>query len=99
MFSFDNIRKRSKGQLVFFIVVAAASSVAVRVLPAYGECRPEWRVSVQPCGDRGGRTRTLDLRFWRPPLYQLSYTPRRGGVYQRPTQEPSGVITVCGCLS
>ena len=32
MFSFDNIRKRSKGQLVFFIVAAAASSVAVRVL-------------------------------------------------------------------
>src|SRR5262249_38149993 len=25
--------------------------------------------------DRGGRIRTRDLRFWRPPLYQLSYTP------------------------
>ena len=25
--------------------------------------------------DRGGRTRTCDLRFWRPPLYQLSYAP------------------------
>ena len=24
---------------------------------------------------RGRRIRTLDLRFWRPPLYQLSYTP------------------------
>ena len=24
---------------------------------------------------RGRRARTLDLRFWRPPLYQLSYTP------------------------
>ena len=24
---------------------------------------------------RSGRTRTRDLRFWRPPLYQLSYTP------------------------
>jgi hypothetical protein len=24
---------------------------------------------------RGGRTRTLDPRFWRPMLYQLSYTP------------------------
>ncbi len=25
---------------------------------------------------RGSRARTRDLRFWRPPLYQLSYTPR-----------------------
>jgi hypothetical protein len=24
---------------------------------------------------RGSRVRTRDLRFWRPPLYQLSYTP------------------------
>ena len=24
---------------------------------------------------RGSRARTCDLRFWRPPLYQLSYTP------------------------
>ena len=26
------------------------------------------------------RERTLSLRFWRPPLYQLSYTP----IYKRP---------------
>ena len=25
---------------------------------------------------RGAETRTLNLRFWRPVLYQLSYTPR-----------------------
>lgn len=24
---------------------------------------------------RGGRIRTRDIRFWRPTLYQLSYTP------------------------
>ena len=24
---------------------------------------------------RDGRTRTYDIRFWRPALYQLSYTP------------------------
>jgi hypothetical protein len=29
---------------------------------------------------RGGGARTPDLRFWRPPLYQLSYTPRAPGV-------------------
>ena len=27
---------------------------------------------------RGGGTRTPDLRFWRPPLYQLSYAPVPG---------------------
>ena len=27
---------------------------------------------------RGTRVRTRDLRFWRPSLYQLSYTPRTG---------------------
>lgn len=26
---------------------------------------------------RGNRIRTRDLRFWRPLLYQLSYTPAR----------------------
>ena len=28
---------------------------------------------------RGRRTRTLDTWFWRPLLYQLSYTPANGG--------------------
>ena len=28
-----------------------------------------------PRGDRGDRTRTCDIRFWRPTLYQLSYAP------------------------
>ncbi len=27
------------------------------------------------CYGRGRRTRTLDLRFWRPLFYQLNYTP------------------------
>jgi hypothetical protein len=27
--------------------------------------------------NRGGGTRTPGLRFWRPPLYQLSYAPRQ----------------------
>ena len=30
---------------------------------------------VPPGDGRGNRARTCDLRFWRPPLYQLSYTP------------------------
>jgi hypothetical protein len=29
---------------------------------------------------RGGRTRTHDRRFWRPLLYQLSYTPAPTGI-------------------
>src|SRR5947208_13833636 len=31
---------------------------------------------------RGGGTRTPGLRFWRPPLYQLSYAPLPGAVYR-----------------
>ena len=34
-----------------------------------------FRVVQRICGGRGSRARTRDLRFWRPPLYQLSYTP------------------------
>ncbi len=30
---------------------------------------------------RGGRVRTHDLRFWRPSLYQLSYTPSARKLY------------------
>jgi hypothetical protein len=31
--------------------------------------------------NRGGGARTPDLRFWRPPLYQLSYAPLMPGLY------------------
>lgn len=31
--------------------------------------------TICPVFGRGRRLRTLGLRFWRPPLYQLSYTP------------------------
>ena len=31
--------------------------------------------TVPRSNGRGGKIRTRDLRFWRPPLYQLSYTP------------------------
>ena len=40
----------------------------------------------QSCKDfygRGRRIRTLGTRFWRPLLYQLSYTP----IYRVPNQE------------
>jgi len=33
-----------------------------------------WPRPVSP-GGRGGGNRTPDLRFWKPALYQLSYTP------------------------
>ena len=34
---------------------------------------------------RGSRVRTRDLRFWRPSLYQLSYTPRVAlGIGEKP---------------
>ena len=35
-----------------------------------------WPQVVRPAASgRGRRLRTLGLRFWRPPLYQLSYSP------------------------
>jgi hypothetical protein len=37
-------------------------------------CLPDSTTSALKSG-RGGRTRTHDRRFWRPLLYQLSYTP------------------------
>ena len=37
---------------------------------------PSLSFVVAQKGNRGDRTRTCDLRFWRPPLYQLSYAPR-----------------------
>src|SRR6056297_1559293 len=40
-----------------------------------GGCHPERTCSDLENG-RGSRVRTRDLRFWRPSLYQLSYTPR-----------------------
>ena len=33
-----------------------------------------------PAESRGGGTRTPGLRFWRPPLYQLSYAPGLTGL-------------------
>ena len=41
--------------------------------------------------NRGGGTRTPDLRFWRPPLYQLSYAPRTHGLYPGPIRDHGGV--------
>ena len=38
--------------------------------------------TVSPARYRGDRIRTCDLRFWRPPLYQLSYAPVTGAVYR-----------------
>ena len=34
------------------------------------------RIFLKDWNGRGSRVRTRDLRFWRPSLYQLSYTPR-----------------------
>ena len=40
---------------------------------------------------RGGGSRTPDLRFWRPTLYQLSYTPKRDT-----SENPSGEQPLSG---
>ena len=41
--------------------------------PSFSLSRPS--LSFVSSTGRSGRIRTLGLRFWRPPLYQLSYTP------------------------
>ena len=40
---------------------------------------------------RGTKTRTLDTRFWRPLLYQLSYTPITFNIISRFTRLVKGV--------
>src|SRR4029453_3385784 len=48
---------------------------------ACGHLDPGARVFKSTCASAAGRrggTRTHDPRFWRPMLYQLSYTPRPG---------------------
>lgn len=44
-------------------------------VPGYATLLPE-KTALGKSG-RGRGARTPDLRFWRPPLYQLSYTPVR----------------------
>lgn len=36
---------------------------------------PKGKITISCIGGRGRRIRTLGTRFWRPLLYQLSYTP------------------------
>src|SRR5947209_9687086 len=45
---------------------------------------------------RSGRIRTHGLRFWRPPLYQLSYTPKNstkalGGIEAKRLERVKGI--------
>ncbi len=53
----------------------AVSEPSSRSVPAIEVCMPE----LAPSGKTGtgSRARTYDLRFWRPPLYQLSYARTR----------------------
>src|SRR5438270_4576033 len=52
------------------------AGVVVRcTLFALGSARTALAMVVIPEAGRGGATRTPDPRFWRPLLYQLSYTP------------------------
>ena len=49
--------------------------IPVLLSPGGRAVRRHWRKG----SGRGSRARTRDLRFWRPSLYQLSYTPMAGG--------------------
>jgi hypothetical protein len=43
--------------------------------PVLSDKHESARMGKEWVASRGGATRTLNLRFWRPLLYQLSYTP------------------------
>jgi hypothetical protein len=50
---------------------------------ATNDARSSWLAEGEPdlaSESRGGGTRTPGLRFWRPPLYQLSYAPGLTGL-------------------
>lgn len=47
---------------------------------------------MPPMGGRGDRIRTRDLRFWRPLLYQLSYTPTRITIIPSPRRRNPRLI-------
>ena len=50
-----------------------ATSAGDAIIEAF---RPRELQAFYWFSDRGGGTRTPDIRFWRPTLYQLSYAPR-----------------------
>ena len=63
---------------------------------------PQSRIVTRLAGRfayRGGGTRTPGLRFWRPPLYQLSYAPRSGKVYRRSSRRSPRGDEGRGCPS
>lgn len=61
------------------------SGARVRTLPFWAKTR---RPTTRPLRSRwGGQVRTDDMRIQRPPLYQLSYTPKRN---RPPGELPDG---------
>src|SRR5437899_479028 len=69
--------------ILFFTAVAMASSRGESfTLKWHGSQVPSPGADRNRAGsspNRGAATRTLNLRFWRPLLYQLSYTPSGRG--------------------
>ena len=61
--------------------------------PGYCTLMPELRHLGK--SGRGSRARTRDLRFWRPPLYQLSYTPAARLLFHIARQNSSAVFRFC----
>lgn len=70
--------------------VAGTISTIERCIGTIQSSRPSYRKSLMPEPANAGKTgtgsraRTYDLRFWRPPLYQLSYAraSRRASIAQ-----------------
>src|SRR5262245_55510563 len=68
---FFTLGSRSKGR-----ARGTASCLSLlALLPANPRRVPPTQERAHPIFGRGGGSRTPSLRFWRPTLYQLSYTP------------------------
>ena len=71
--------------IIATIIVPWIVSLPVGQVTLNASCFTSWKnfsgffIILSPCYGRSGGNRTPNLRFWRPALYQLSYTPK--GVY------------------
>src|ERR1700730_11251102 len=70
------------------IRIRVAVKIAVKLDSTTGPAARKGRFQIRNTG-RGGGTRTPDLRFWRPPLFQLSSAPIRYDSTPIP-ESPSG---------
>ena len=82
---------RTQGQGSPFLRPGRRGSKAARGRPGSGDGAGTTRLphSRRTSTNRGDRTRTCDIWFWRPALYQLSYAPSSERIVALPACSPS----------